>query len=87
MFWSRNKKIKFSLHTFYLSPGNINAAFYMGLHCNRSSEKDIQYFFLIITCDLSIYTMDHPDFIVCSFYGKFHWSEMGSSEALPFQKF
>ena len=23
--------------------------------------------FLIITCDPSIYTMDHPDFIVCSF--------------------
>ena len=34
-------------------------------HCflrqNQSSEKEI------ITCDTSIYTMGHPDFIACSF--------------------
>ena len=45
-----------------------NAAFHQGLDCllrqNRSSEI---CFLKIITCDLSIYTMDHPDFIVCSF--------------------
>ena len=28
---------------------------------NRPSEKEIQYFMVIITCDPSIYTMDHPD--------------------------
>ena len=48
-----------------------NAAFHQGLHCflreNRSSEKEIQYYFEIITCDTSIYAMDHPDFIVCGF--------------------
>ena len=45
-----------------------NAAFYQGLHCllrqNQSSEKEIQYFGEIITCDPSIYGMDHPQFIV-----------------------
>ena len=29
----------------------------------------MQYFFEIITCDLSIYTMDHPDLNVSNFMG------------------
>ena len=33
----------------------------------RSSEKEIQYILEIITCDPSIYTMDHPAFIACRF--------------------
>ena len=37
------------------------------LRQDRSSEKEIQYILEIITCDPSIYTMDHPDFIACSF--------------------
>ena len=52
---------------FTVQRGDItyNAAFYQGLHCflrqkKRSSEKDIQF----KTCDPSIYTMDHPKFIV-----------------------
>ena len=48
-----------------------NVAFHQGLHSllrqNRSSEKEIQYFIKIITCDPSIYTMDHPDFTVSKF--------------------
>ena len=50
-----------------------NLAFHQGLHCligqNQSSEKEIQYYGGggILTCDLSICTMDHSDFIVCSF--------------------
>ena len=49
-----------------------NAAFHWGLHCllrqSLSSEKEMQYLFLeIIIWDPSIYSMDHPDFIVCSF--------------------
>ena len=46
------------------------AAFHLGLHClpsqNQYSEKELQYF-LEITCDPSIYTMDHPDVTVSSF--------------------
>ena len=42
--------------------------FHQGLHCllkqNQSSEKEIQYFFEIITCDSPIYTMDDSDFII-----------------------
>ena len=49
-----------------------NAAFHQGLHCllrqNRSSEKEIQYFLEIITCDPSIYTMDHPDLIIICYF-------------------
>ena len=52
-----------------------NAAFHQGLHCllrqNRSSEKEIQYFWEITTIDPSIYAMDHLDFIVCSFMENF----------------
>ena len=48
-----------------------NAAFHQGLHCllrqNQPSEKQIRYFWEIITSDPSVYTMDHPDFIACSF--------------------
>ena len=54
-----------------------NVAFHQGLHCllrqNQSSEKEMQYFLEIITCDTSIYTMDHPDLIVSN--GKFHPSD------------
>ena len=43
-----------------------------GLHCllrqNQYSEKEIQiFFFQILTRDPSIYTMGHPDLIVCGF--------------------
>ena len=48
-----------------------NAAFHQGLHCLlrqiRSSEKEI--YLEIITCEPSIYTMDHPDFIISNFMG------------------
>ena len=51
-----------------------NGALHQGLHCllrhNQSSEKVIQYFLENITCELSIYTMDYPDFFVCSFMEK-----------------
>ena len=30
------------------------------------SEKEIQYFLKIITLDTSVYTKDHPSFIVCN---------------------
>ena len=37
-------------------------------HCllspKQSSYKEIQYYFEVITCDTSIYTIDHPIFIV-----------------------
>ena len=50
-------------------------AFHQGLHSlirqKQSSEKEIQYFLEMITCDPSIYTMDHTDFIVCSFMENF----------------
>ena len=46
----------------------IPGGFHQGLHCllrqNQSSEKEIQYFFEIITCDSPIYIMDHSDFII-----------------------
>ena len=45
-----------------------NVAFHQGLHCllrqNQSSETEIQKFLEIITYDPSIYTIDHPDFIL-----------------------
>ena len=44
-----------------------DVAFHQGLHClprqKCTSEKEI-YFLEIITCDPSIYTMEHPKFIV-----------------------
>ena len=46
-----------------------DVAFHQGLYYllrkNRSSEKE-KRFFEIITCEPLIYTMDHPDLIVCS---------------------
>ena len=46
-------------------------AFHQGLQSllwpNQSFEKEIQYFIKIITCDPSIYTMDHPDLTVSNF--------------------
>ena len=57
-----------------------NAAFHQGLHCllkqNQSSEKEIQYFYFLenITCDPSIYIMDHPDLTVSNLMGKVQWS-------------
>ena len=48
-----------------------SVAFHQDLHClirqNQSSEKEIQHFLEIITGDPLIYTMNNPDFIVCSF--------------------
>ena len=45
-----------------------NMAFHQGLYClqrqNQSSETEIQKFLEIITYDLSIYTIDHPDSIL-----------------------
>ena len=47
-----------------------NAAFHQGLHCmlgqSQSSEKEI-HLLKIITCEPSMCTMLHPDFIACSF--------------------
>ena len=39
-----------------------NAAFHQGLYClvqKWSSEKEIQFYLEIITCDLLMYQMDH----------------------------
>ena len=45
-----------------------NAAFHQDPHCllrqKQSSEKEIQFYFEIITCDPLIYTMDLPKLIV-----------------------
>ena len=45
-----------------------NAAFHQGLNCllrlKGTSEKEIQFYFKIITCDPSISTINHPKFIV-----------------------
>ena len=50
-----------------------NVAFHQGLRCllrqHHSSEKKIQYFFEIITCDPSLYIIDHPDLTVSNFMG------------------
>ena len=50
-----------------------NAAFHLGLLCllrqNPSLEKEIQIVLVIITSEPLIYTMDLPNFIVCSFMG------------------
>ena len=44
--------------------------FYQGLHCllyydKKSSEKEIQFYSEIISCDFSIYIIDQPDLFVC----------------------
>ena len=48
-----------------------NVAFHQGLHLllrqDRSLEKEIQYFFRIVTCDPSLYIMDHLDIAVSNF--------------------
>ena len=47
-----------------------NAAFYLSLHCllkKLDLQKEMQNILEIIPSDPSIYTMDHTDFIVCSF--------------------
>ena len=48
-----------------------NLAFHQGLNDllwqNKSSERLMQYCLETIACNPSICTMDHPDFIVCSF--------------------
>ena len=61
-----------------------NVVFHQGLHCllskNQSSEKEIQYYFEIITCDPLIYTMDHPESFLTLLYvasWKIHWSDKG----------
>ena len=45
-----------------------NEAFHHGLHYlpsqKRSSEKEIQFYLGMKTCEPSIYTMDHSKFIV-----------------------
>ena len=45
-----------------------NAAFHLGLHCllrlKESSDKKKSIYLEIITCDPSLYTMNHPKFIV-----------------------
>ena len=50
------------------------AAFHHSLHCllrqNGCSKKEKQYFGDIMTCDPSIYTMDHHIYIVCNFMEK-----------------
>ena len=44
------------------------AAFHQNLYCSprqkRSSEKELQFYLEIITCDSLIYTMDHSKFII-----------------------
>ena len=49
------------------------AVFHRLLRQKQSSEKKIKYYLKIFTCDLSIYTMNHPDFTI-KLYGKFHRS-------------
>ena len=63
-----------------MNPANIadpdemthDVAFHQGLHCmlsqNQSSEKHI-YFLENITCDPSIYTMDHSGLTVPNLMG------------------
>ena len=62
-----------------------DVAFHQGLHCllrnKRSLEKEIQYFFESITCEPSIYTMDHPDRTM-ELYGIFHWSKKGKDKTM-----
>ena len=57
-----------------------NAAFYQGRHCllsqNQSSEKEIQYLFENISCDPSIYTMEHPDLTVSNLMGNSFGTKM-----------
>ena len=49
-----------------------DTAFQQGMHClprqNQTSKKEIN-FSKIITCNPSIYIMNHPDFTVSNFMG------------------
>ena len=51
----------------------ISVAFHQGLRHllrqNRSSEKEILFFLVIITSEPSIYIMDHSDFTVSNIMG------------------
>ena len=73
MFWLKNEENSFPIHTFIWRPGeypdemSCNAAFHQGLHCLQLCQGKISLhsiFLVIITWDPSIYTMDHPKFIV-----------------------
>ena len=49
-----------------------NASFHHGLHCLRRQSQSLKkennlFLFEMITCVSSVYTMDHPDFIICCF--------------------
>ena len=49
----------------------LDTAFHQGLSVlfeYQCSDKEINYFLEIITCDPSINTMDHSYFIVCSLW-------------------
>ena len=50
----------------------LDTAFHQGLSAlfeyQFSDEEILNYFLEIITCDPSLYTMDHSDFIVCSLW-------------------
>ena len=43
------------------------AALNQSLHCLLSKKKEIKYFLEFITCDPSLYTMDHHNLTVCGF--------------------
>ena len=51
-----------------------HTAFHQGLHCllrqKPSSEKEIHNYLEILTCDPSIYIIDHPNLSVSNFMGK-----------------
>ena len=56
------------LHSLARQKQSFGAAFHQGLHClprqKQSSEEEIQFQFEIITCDPSLYAMEHPKIIV-----------------------
>ena len=70
-----------------------NAAFHQGLHCLLRHDNQffrgrnfVQYFLEIITCYSTVYmyTMDHPDFILCSFcYTRFFVRKIGYINFVP----
>ena len=63
-----------------------NATFHQVLHCSLSlnrSTKKYTIFLEIITCDHSKYTMEHPDFVLCSFMEKYIGLKKISISGLP----
>ena len=44
-----------------------NVAFHQSLHWLLGIKYNITMYFEILTCHPSLYSMDHPVFIVCSF--------------------